>query len=155
MHRWQKIPGETLQNPQIAPQAEHSSYVAPNPRMSEAKYPSLQKEGIVAGDIRDLGGRGGFNAQGANGLLRAETEIYSSISPPIDEQTMMQPIGNVWNQRNGNLTKGMSSLHTANSPGSPSPIYNETHGMEHGSGPRFVFSVFLISLPHGSTNVMG
>jgi hypothetical protein len=136
MHRRQKKPEEILQSSQIPSQAEHSSHVAPNPGMSEANYPNMQKEGVVAGGISDLGERGWLNAYGS---LGAQTENYSSISPPIDERTMMQPIGNVLDPRNGDPSKGMSSWHTANSPGSPSPIYTETHGMENGNGLRFVF----------------
>jgi hypothetical protein len=77
--------------------------------MSEANYLNMQKEGVTAGDISDLRGRRRFNTQGANGLLRAETESYNSISPPIDEQTMIQPIENIWDLRNANPNKGVSS----------------------------------------------
>jgi hypothetical protein len=148
MHRRQKKPGEILQSSQIPSQAEHSSYVTPSPKMSEANYPNMQKEGFVAEGISDLGGRGRFNAQGAYGSLVAETESHSSISPPIDERTMMQPRGDVWDLRNGDPSKGMSSWHTANSPGSPSPIYTKTHRIENGNGLRFVFSrVSHFSLP--------
>jgi hypothetical protein len=99
----------------------------------------MQKEGFVAGGISDLGGRGRFNAQGAYGLLVVETESYSSISPPIDKRTIIQPIGNVWDLQGGDPSKGISSWPTANSPGSPSPIYTETHRMENGNRLTFVF----------------
>jgi hypothetical protein len=140
MHRRQKKPGEILQSSQIPSQAEHSSYVAPRPGMSEANYPNMQKEGFVAGGISDLRGCGRFNAQGAYGSLVAETESHSSISPPINERTIIQPIEDVWDLRNRDRSKGISSWHTANSPGSPSPIYTKTHRIENGNRLRFVFS---------------
>jgi hypothetical protein len=140
MHRRQKKPGEVLRNSQIPSQAEHSSNVATNPEISEANYPNIQKADFVTRDIDHLGGNGRFNAQDAYRPAGAETESHSSTSPAIDEWVMVQPLRNLWDLRNGESNKEMSSWQTANSPGSPSPMYTETHGIETGNGLRFVLS---------------
>jgi hypothetical protein len=139
MYRRQKKP-EVLRSSQIPSQAEHSSNVAPNPRISEANYPNIPKADFVSRDIDDLGGNGQFNAQDAYRPVGAETERHSSISPAIDEWAMVQPLRNLWDLRNGKPNKEMSSWQTANSPGSPSPMYTETHTIENANGLRFVFS---------------
>jgi hypothetical protein len=140
MHRRQKKPGEVLRSSQIPSQAEYSSNVAPNPRISEANYPNIQRADFVTRDIDDLGGNGRFNAQHAYRPVGAETESHSSISPAINEWAMVQPLRNPWDLRNGKPSQEMSSWQAANSPGSPSPMYTETHGIENGNGLRFVFS---------------
>lgn len=136
MHRRQKKP-EVLRSSQIPSQAEHSSNVAPNPRISEANYPNIQKADFVSRDIDDLGGNGRFNAQGAYRPVGAETE---SLSPTIDEWAMMQPLRNLRDLRNGKPNKEISSWQTAKSPVSPGPMYTETHRIENVNGLRFVFS---------------
>jgi hypothetical protein len=119
-------------------QAGRSSNVAPNPGISEANYPNIQKADFVTRDIDDLGGNGRFNAQDAYSPVGEES--HRSISPAIDEWAMVQPLRNLWDLRNGKPNKEMSSWQTANSPGSPSPMYTETHRMQNGNGPRFAFS---------------
>ena len=141
----QKTMGEMLRHSQGPTQAGHNSYVAASPGISEANYPNMQKP-LVAGDINDLRGSGRFSAQGySHGAPGTETESYRSMSPPIDERTgmMQHQMGNLGDPRyaNGQPSPGMSSGHTAsmpNSPGYPSPMYTETHEMEHGTGLRFV-----------------
>ena len=140
IRRRQKKTGEILRNSEVPLQAGRSSNVAPNPGISEANYPNIQKADLVTRDIDDLGGNGRFNAQDAYRPVGAETESHRSISPAIDEWAMVQPLRNLWDLRNGKPNKEMSSWQTANSPGSPSPMYTETHGMENGDGLRFVFS---------------
>jgi hypothetical protein len=49
----------------------------------------MQEEGFVAGGISDLSRCGRFNAQGAYKSLVAEAESHSSISPLINERTMI------------------------------------------------------------------
>jgi hypothetical protein len=86
---------EVLRSSQIPSQVEHSSNVAPNPRISKANYPNIQKADFVSRDIDDLGGNGQFNAQDAYRPVGAETESHSSISPAIDEWAMVQPLRNL------------------------------------------------------------
>jgi hypothetical protein len=140
MRRRQKATGEILRNSEVPSQARQSSYVPSTPEISEAKYPNIQKADFVTRDIDGLGGNGLSDVQGVYGQLGTKPE--SGVSPPIDERAMeMQPMS----VRDLFVSHGQSShgmIPTArgiNSPGSPSPMYTETHGMENGHRLRFVF----------------
>jgi hypothetical protein len=69
------------------------------------------------------------------------------MSPPIDERTIIRPIGNLWDLRNGKPSKEMSSWHTTRSPGSPSSMYTE-----HFDPDQSYTEVFL---SHASLYVLG
>jgi hypothetical protein len=150
----QKTIRETLRHSRAPTQPGQNTYLATSPGMSEANHPTLQKTGLVAGDINDLRGSGRFGAQGyASGVPGTETESYRSMSLPIDERTgiMQHQMGNLMDPRYSNgQPSGVSSGHTGslpNSPGYLSPRYTETHEMECGTGQRFVY--FPPVLPFG------
>jgi hypothetical protein len=90
------------------------------------------------------------NAQGAYRQLGTKPE--SGVSPPIDEWTIMTPP--VMSLRDLFVSHGQSSqgiVPTAlgiNSPGSLSPMYTGTHGIENRHRLRCVSHQFLISSKH-------
>lgn len=150
MRRRQKATGEILRNSKVPSQAEQSSYVPPTPEISEAKYPNMQKADFVARDIDSLGENGVSNVQGAYGQLGTKPE--SGINPPIDERTIVtHPMMSVRDLFVSHGQVGQGMIPTArgiNSPGSPSPMYTETHVIENENRLRFVFHQFLISSKH-------
>jgi hypothetical protein len=147
MRRRQKATGEILRNSEVPSQAGQSSYVPPTPGISEAKYPNMQKADFVARDIDDLGENGVSNVQGAYGQLGTKPE--SGVNPPIDERAIVtDPVMSVRDLfvSRGQVSQGMiPTARAINSPGSPSPMYTEMHGIENGHRLRFVFRQFLIS----------
>lgn len=141
MRRWQ---GELLRNAEVSSQAGHTTYVAPTLGISEAKYPNIQMADLVTRDIDDLGGNGWSTAQSTYEQLGTKPE--SGVSPPIDEQTIAtQPMMSVRDLfvSHEQSSQGMVPMaHGINGPGSPSPMYTETHRMENQHRIRFVFHIF-------------
>ena len=130
MRRRQKTTSEIPRNSEVP----LSSYVPPTPGISEANDPKIRKANFITSD--DLGGNGRSNARSARQI---GTTPDSGVSPPIDDQTMMMTPRHLFVSQESPIQEMISTAGGIISPGSPSPMYTESHGMENEHMLRFVF----------------